>query len=530
MANPLGSTPGIIVGVGVGSAAAAAVEPIVEPARQQAWHDAPNRLLNPGVLARLVAQGGIDLGDAQAESRRDGYGADKLNALVYLEQTVPGFSEALALWRRKLIGDDLFLHVLTKMGLDTRYVGPLQGLKTDRLDPAVIANAIVRGLMDAPFQLPVPPPSEVGKIPAFPRSTIDAAAEAAANGVDVDRLFVLTAIDGRPMSPEGAARAVFRNIIERVDYDRAVAEGDVRNEWAAAIFESSRAIPSPTNYVEAHLRGWIDQQAMRDGAARQGMTGDDTDLLFLVNGRPLAYRQVFIGERRGGVYDGPTDEIDPHILKSLQESNIRPEWFHLANAQRYSYPSAFVLRALTEAGEISQAQVHQVLLYLGWEPTFAETVSAAWARGGGSSTKALTKAELLAEYEGGYTSEAEYRAALEQLGYSGAALDLEVELGNARLAKKYRDAIVRAIHDAYLVHEIDEAEAQAELADAGLSADATNRLLVLWAKERRVTVRSLTPAQIKKAYSASLMSQGEALSRLEALGYTAADAGTLLAE
>lgn len=526
----LGSTPGIIVGVGVGAAASAAIEPLVEPARQQAWSDNPYRLLNPATLARLVAQGGIDLGTAQAEARRDGYGEDKVNALVYLEQTVPGFGELVRILRRDPTFAALFAHALAKQGLDSRYVAPVTDLANERLDPAVIANAIVRGLMAAPFDLPKGPPTEVGKIPAFPMSDLDTAKEAAAGGLDKERLRILTGIDGRPMSPEGAAHAVYRGIIERVDYERAVAEGDVRTEWADAIFDATRAILTPHEYTEAQLRGWIKQPDAEAGAARSGMTADDYDLLVKLNGRPISFHQVFIGERRGGTYDGPTDALSPAFLKSLQESNLRPEWYNLAWAQRYSYPSAFVLRALTQSGDISQADAHQILLFTGWEPTLAEKVSKAWATGTGASVKQLTKAELLAEYEGGYISDAEYTTALEALGYSGDALLAEVELGDARRAKAFRDRIVKAIHDAYLIHEMDESEALVELGNANITADAANRLLELWAIERRVTVRTLTPAQIAKAYKGGRMDQGLALSRLESLGYSTADATELLSE
>ena len=53
-------------------------------------------------------------------------------------------------------------------------------------------------------------------------------------------------------------------------------------------------------------------------------------------------------------------------------------------------------------------------------------MSARWAGGAGSAGKEATKAELMAEFEGGYISENELRDHLTALGYSGPALDLEV--------------------------------------------------------------------------------------------------------
>src|SRR5207237_2581886 len=105
------------------------------------------------------------------------------------------------------------------------------------------------------------------------------------------------------------------------------------------------------------------------------MTRADTDLLFKITGRPLSFHQVFIGERRGGVYDGSIDAIDPAFLKALRESNIRPEWYNLAWAQRHSYPSPFVLRGLTEAGDLTQAEAHEILLFIGWPVELAAKVS-----------------------------------------------------------------------------------------------------------------------------------------------------------
>ena len=74
MANPLGSAPGIILGVGVGTAASAAIEPAVEGPRQAAWKGNPIRVLDPSLMAALVAAGGIDLGTAQADAALEGFG------------------------------------------------------------------------------------------------------------------------------------------------------------------------------------------------------------------------------------------------------------------------------------------------------------------------------------------------------------------------------------------------------------------------------------------------------------------------
>jgi hypothetical protein len=385
----LGSTPGIIVGVGVGGAVAAALEPAFEVPKQEAWARNANKILDAELLARLVAQGGIALGDpgapapgtAYEDALRDGFAADKLEALIYLAQSVPGVGEALRVLRRDPKFAGLFAHSLVKQGIDQRYHAGLTDLQHEKLDYAVLANAIVRGIVKAPFDLPYTPPTRTGNVAAFPTSDIDAALEVAAGGFDVSRLFVATAIAGRPMGPEAAASATFRGILTDDDYLRAILEGDVRGEWAEAIFEHARAIPQVSDYINAEIRGWITTKERNDGIARHGMSPADGDLLFERTGRPATGHQVHIGWARGGTNTAAGTTEREVFNKAIRESDIRPEWTDLLWAGRYTYPPFFALRALMQGGALSAAEGEQILLYEGWEPGFAKLVAEFFTKG-----------------------------------------------------------------------------------------------------------------------------------------------------
>jgi hypothetical protein len=527
----LGASTGMLVGFGVGRAAGAALEPAFEVPRQDAWTRNPNRILSAETLARLVVEGGIPLEAAQNEALRDGYGPSRVAALAYLEQRVPDVAFALELWRRGLLGDDAFSHVLVKSGLDQRYHEPIIRSKTSRrLDPAVVALAIVRGLIADPGILPVGPPAGEGKVPRFPVFNVDAELEAEAAGYDLERLSVMVGNMGRPASADQAARAMWRGAIERVDFDRAIAEGDVRNEWRDAILESFRPIPSPTEAAELRVRGWLDEQAAAELAARSGMTPDDLELLWKLHGRPIALHEVVIGLRRGGAYPGSYGNVPEPFRTALRESSIREEWCELAYAARFTYPSAFVIRSLVETGALTAADAEGLFLELGWKPALATKVSKALAKAAGGASKAETKAELLDEYAGGFVTEQELRAALGDLGYAGHELDLEVHLGDARRVKRYREKVVDAIAAAFVTFRLDENAANAELAAAGVTGEAASSLLALWTLQRKDTIRNLTPAQIRKAFTAGLIPRETALTELEWQHYTAADAATFLDE
>ncbi len=378
-----------MVGVGVGTAAAAALEPLIEPGAQAAWRDHPNRVLEPALYARLVAQGAIDITVGRPLALRSGYNADQFNRLVHLAQNAPDLAITLELWRRGKFGDPtggaalgLVDHALSKAQIEHQYWPAIKDLFSERLDPPVIALAIVRGIMKDPGFLPVGPPTVAGKVPAFPVSPLDPLIEARASGYDAERLFVEVANTGRPAPPNEAARATFRNIIDRVDFDRAISEGDIRNEWAETLFEVAREILTANQYAELQLRGFLDRSERLVQTAKHGMSTADSDLLFDMLGRSIPVHQVVTGEARGGVFQSTATTIPPAFLQSLQRGNLRPEYYDLAYANRYSYPSAFFFRLLITDGTLSPAEGEQAFKEIGWSPKWAKLIADALAPAG----------------------------------------------------------------------------------------------------------------------------------------------------
>lgn len=339
-------------------------------------------------MAEGVAHGKIDAKQGSQWAAEHGYSQDAFDAMVAVAEAGMPLGNAFDAWRRGELTDAEFDTQLDRSGIAETWFAKMRALHDVLLSPQELAVMVQRGIVKNDDLLPVGPPTATGKVPPMPQIGVDPVDEAGKQGWTKDRLAGLARIIGLPASPDLAARMVFRGIIEETDFYRAISEGNTRNEWAKFLFEGFRQIPTAHDGIEYRLRGWTDDAGMYAQTARHGMSKDDTDLLFKVLGRPLSFHQVFIGLRRGGEYDGPTDAIDPAFLKSLRESNIRPEWYNLAWAQRYSYPTAFVLRTLTEAGDITGPQVEQILLDEGWEPNLAKLVSAKWA-----ATKTKTAAD-----------------------------------------------------------------------------------------------------------------------------------------
>jgi hypothetical protein len=476
-----------IAGIAIGGAGAAAVEPVLEVPKQEAWKGNANRILDLGTLAHLVTQGLISEAAVTDHAQRNGYSADKLQALIQLNLRAPGVPEVLELWRRNAsrpaseqITEAQVDHALAKAQIEPQYWPAVKELFSERLDPAVIAVAIQRGIMRDPGFLPVGPPAAQGKVPKFPVSGLDPLAEAISSGVTQDRLFVETAIVGNPASPDLAARMTFRDIIERVDFDRAISEGNTRNEWADFLFEGFRQIVTAHDGVEGRLRGWLDDTEMYAQTARHGMSKEDTDLLLKITGRPISEHQVVTGEARGGTYDGSSANIPAAFLKSLQESNIRPEWYSLAYANRYSYPSAFFFRLLGTTGTLKQPDLEQAFLELGWSPKWAKLISDALTASKSGAQKEATAADLLTLYDGGKLDPVQIIADLEALGYPADEAQRKVDLLDARRVVGSKQSAIGDLHTEYKKGGLTGDAATNGLLALGVASDSAVKMVASW--------------------------------------------------
>ncbi len=494
MASPLGSAPAILAGVAIGGAASTAVTPALETSRQTAWQAVPFRLLEVNLLARLIAEGGVPLdGQAYDSAAREGYNSDKLDALIYMAQTVPGLAEAFDLWRRDRISDADFEHTLIKAGMDSRYIGPIMELKTAvLLTPEELAVMVQRGIVPNDGLLPVGPPTATGQVPPMPMIGVDPVAEAARSGLDQERLAGIARIIGLPAPPDLAARMVFRGIIDRVDFDRAISEGNTRNEWAPFLFDGFRQILTANQYAELELRGYYDRATRLTNTHKSGMSDADSDLLYNVLGRSVPVHGVTTGLARGGQYPGSYANVPQPYKAAIQRSNIREEYSELAYANRYSYPSGFQVRAEAQKGDLSEAQTEQLLLEMGWKPQWATHFAQAW-----TGTTAATGDP--------HTSKAETQ-------------------------------LWGTTHRSYVAEEIDDPTATAALNAAGVAQGAIPAVLALWAQERALVRKQLTPANIRKALNSGAINPAtgaawttpEAHAALLARGYDDADATVFL--
>lgn len=356
----------------------------------------------------------------------------------------------------------------------------------------------------------------------------EAADSAARQGYGTDKLaYAAELARTAPGAPE-AIDMLRRGLITGADLDEAFKKHGLQPRWFAPWAGLKRNLISGQIYANLWLKGWIDQAAAEAGGALTGYTAGDVDLMYKSTSRPAANQQMATAVARGVVGPDGAAMDYAQFVKGIRESDIRTEWADMLWGIRFAYPPLFQINRLVQAGAITAADA---ILWAKNDRMAPEVLTALGKYWGGAATgggKDLTAAEAQAEYAGGFMTEGELRTILQQLGYKQAAIDQLVHLGDARRVSAQRGRAVTAIEKVYLAHEIQAGQATTALAAVGVGAQAAGEMLAIWDIELGLARRQLTPAEIVRAYKRTVLTQANALTELEARGYSPADAGILL--
>lgn len=460
IASPLAFT----AAYGIGRAISPLLVPGIQDLENAAWHEHTVRPLAAEQAAAAVVEGIWGFDRAKTEASYTGISESRLKVMQDLIDDPPDMATLYELWRRHLISEDQFKTAAGRHRIEPEWIDGLVALHDRLLSPDQTANARQRGFMSRAEQL----------------------AENRLQGITDARSDIQFDLSGLPPPPERAREMWRRGIITQGEFEQAIVEGNEKIKYVDEEVALFHPLLTPAQIVNQRLRGWRNTAWMNDRLAEHGYTTEQANDLFEGQGRPISFRQVFIGERRNGTYNGPTAPIDDAFLKSLQESNIRPEWYNLAWAQRHTLPSAFVLRRLAQDGDITPVQTRTLLEWSGWPDFLIDAVVDSWTGGTAQGADATVKAA--------------------------------------------QNQAVTEIRSAYLLGQADAAQARGWLSRIGISAATVSGLLPIWDVMREVPQKGLTATQIvNAAYRLpQLWPRSRALAELQELGYTAGDANTLL--
>lgn len=475
-----------------GFAASRALEPAAITISQDAWTAAPVRRLPPEIAAEAAAENYSSYDTMAAEATYSGWDGTRFAYLYDVTLTAPGMGELIAMLRRGTINGGNFTHGLRKAKIEPMWDSALTELQTQRISATDLAYMMVRGVVPDDGLLGMSLPTSADKLQLPPQYPIDPVQQAADTGWTKEQLGAMVARSGLAMAPVMAAQANFRGILSDNDYLLTIARGDLFPAYADPVREASREILTADQAMEGVLRGWWDMQTGFNLAAMHGMTQANAQRLYEIRRRPMTVANITKALARGGTFDASQAPFADPYVSSVHEADLGPEWYDLQEHLKYSYPSAFVIRALLKDGAIGAAEASQIFQYEGYPPSLADLIANHYAAG------------------------------------SGVAADPHIA--------KAQTQLWTTTHTAYKNAEIDSTEAQANMTTLGITPAAQTEVMTYWNAERDTFRKQLTPAQIKKAWSGAVVNPAtgvawtldDALAALIARGYSPNDAHTFL--
>jgi hypothetical protein len=283
-----------------------------------------------------------------------------------------------------------------------------------------------------------------------------------------------------------------RKIIDGDGYLAGLREGHTKTKWAGALSARFHPLLTPGVLVARRLKGWDDDATFHRRMELHGYTAQQSQDWYESGGRPATVRQAIVGYRRDARVKGVADSEKAHATRAVEESDIRPEWADIEYEANLGYPSLFQINRLVQAGAISGATARS------------------WSFKSGMANEVLD--------------------ALESYWSQPATAPKHPNVAKAQ------NQLWTATHKAFLNHELTDAEATAELTAIHADPTVIPDILALWTRERNLHRKTLTAAQIKKAWAEPAINAAtganwthdEAIAALVDLGYSVTDAESYL--
>lgn len=286
--------------------------------------------------------------------------------------------------------------------------------------------------------------------------------------------------------------------------------------------------PTGEAALQALLEGQIDEDLAKQLWVQAGEDPDWFQHAFDSQGAAPTPDMAGTMANRGII---PWDGQGPGVTSFQQaflEGPWRNKWEPAMKALQEYLPPPRTVTAMMHNGSLTDAQALALFRKEGLSVELAAAYVADAHHAKAAATKDLTQAQISALYRDGKITEARAEQLLVALGYSQANAALVLSLANVQKADTHVTAAIGRVRTLYVAHKITAKAAKDSLISLKVAADQATELMDLWDIEIGINVRQLTPAQIMAAWSAQVISQAEAQTELEHLGYTEFDAWVLM--
>jgi len=498
----------------------AAAAPYFSQLQQDVSARTPVEPLSPGDLADAVVRNYMTLADATAEAAKSGIDAARFATMVPLHADAPGPQQLAVALLRGLISETgtgadsaSFEQGIREGRLADKWAPMIKALSEAILSPPDAASAVVRNFLT-------------------PAQGSDMAAK---SGVAASTFDTLIQLSGDAPGPQQLAEALRRGAIqadgigaESTSFAQGIAEGRLADKWAPVIQALSVDWPTPVDALNAALKG---QVSADDGQALYVKLGGDPQFyqwLLDSQGDGPTPLQAADWARRGIIdWDGTGPDAVSYA-QAVLESRYRNKWADAYKASQQYLPPPFSIITLLKDGAITKDQATGWLQQAG---ASADVIAGMIAEADAtdlSSFRGLTTSAVLNMYYEQLISSDDATSILESLHVSAAAVPLMLAYADLQRAITQQNNAVSRIGTLYAARKITADTAKQSLITLQVPPSTVNDIIATWQLENSVNVKTLTATQIVDAWEYQVMSESDATTELQNIGYTPYDAWVLL--
>lgn len=447
-------------------------------------------------LAQLRARG-LDTAPTQSRGDHRGQGIDdeRFARLVALNHAIPDVSSVLEMWRRGITSESQARDWLRHIGYQPDTIDDILALRLILPTPQTLAEAWARGAI----------------------SQTDARSAAAKQGVDTNHFRLLEELAGQPLAPQDLLTAFRRGLIDESRLNRGIVQGPLRNEWFDVLRDLQYSPMTTSDALDAVNQNLLSESEGRRIAEENGLLARDFGVMVKAAGLPMSPTDTFDAWNRG-------DMTEAQVRQSLLESRLKNRYVPVLMAQRFKLLPPETIGVMVASRALTPEEGMRRLRMFGYDAETADAVVWHRTQQRTEPERDLTKSEIVALYKAQALARADAAELLSGMGYDADETALILDLVDLQRLRAALERAISTTRSRYIAWDIARGDASIQLDRIGLPAAQRDDLLAVWDQEREITVRRLTPAEIRSAVKKGVRDAAWARERLAQHGFPAEDA------
>ena len=468
--------------------------------------DMQQSVLSIADAALAVLRGDIDLASGRRIAQDNGYSADDFNTFLLNTGEPPGAQELQQALRRGFIDTATFRKGILQSRVRDEWIDTLLALRYSPLNTADAVNAYVEGYL---------PEADVKSI-------------ADQNGLEPDAYKTLILAAGDPLAPQEMLRLWRYGLATEDQVKAALQQGRLKDSYIDLALKLKTQPMSVPDAIETAVQGYQTVDQAKAIALMNGLREEDFEPLYLTAGDPLPKEEMLRLYNRGVV-------TKTQVEDALRQSRLKDSYIDTALALAIQLPALYEVRTLLGDGSLTAPEATQILLEQGYQPSIVKSIVDGATGVGTQASKQLTLSMYTGLYQEGAISGQDFLTEIQDLGYSQASAELIQAEIDFKVTTSARTSALNKVKAAYVSGKFTEAQAQSDLNQLEIQADAVDKLIADWDIEKSTNIKLLSASQVVDAWFMSLFNGNDAadntqqaLTYLGSLGYDGPDSIILL--